>query len=260
MDDVSLRLEAAATRARYTRRELMVVAAAREIRDGEIVFVGMRLPLLGFGLARATHAPNAIGLFENGIIRDRPPDTLIYTMSDPPNVAGAVSCLGLLDVMSLLQQGRVDVGFIGGAEMDPLGNLNTTRTNPLGRTIRLPGSGGAADIASLAQRTIVIMEHEPRRFRPHVAYVTSPGHFPGRKRGGPATLITTLGVFDLTAGRVRLKSVHPGVAPDQVRAQTGFPVDAEGDIPVTVPPTPAELDYIRRADPRGFWTGDAGSD
>src|SRR5437762_5874570 len=114
--------------ATYTRRELMVVAAAREIRDGEIVFVGMRLPLLGFGLAKATHAPNAVGLFENGVIRDRPAEDFIYTMGDPPNIAGAVACLGLNDVMSLLQQGRVDVGFIGGAEIDPLGNLNTTRT------------------------------------------------------------------------------------------------------------------------------------
>jgi len=245
---------------RYTRRELMVVAAAREIRDGEVVFVGMRLPLLGFGLARATHAPNIVGLFENGIIRDRPPEALLYTMSDPPNIAGAVSCLGLLDVMSLLQQGRVDVGFIGGAEMDPLGNLNTTRTSAGGKTVRLPGSGGAADIASLAQRTIVIMEHEPRRFRPHVEYVTSPGHFPGRRRGGPATLITTLGVFDLTTGRVRLKSMHPGVALDDIRARTGFPVEVEGEPQVTVPPTTSELVYIRRADPQGFWTGGTRSD
>src|SRR6059036_1916939 len=99
---------------RYTRRELMVVAAAREIRDHEVVFVGMRLPLLGFGLAKATHAPDAVGLFENGVIRDRPAEAFIYTMGDPPNIAGAIACLGLNDVMSLLQQGRVDVGFIGG--------------------------------------------------------------------------------------------------------------------------------------------------
>ncbi|TME73442.1 MAG: CoA transferase, partial [Chloroflexi bacterium] len=180
----------------------MVVAAGREIRDGEVVFVGMRLPLLGFGLAKATHAPNAVGLFENGVIRDRPAVAFIYTMGDPPNIAGAVACLGLNDVMSLLQQGRVDVGFIGGAEIDPLGNLNTTRTSGSGSLVRLPGSGGGGDIASLAGRTVLIMEHEPRRFRERVDYVTSPGHFPGRRRGGPATLITTLGVFDLTGGRV----------------------------------------------------------
>jgi len=242
--------------ATYTRRELMVVAAAREIRDGEVVFVGMRLPLLGFGLAKATHAPAAIGLFENGVIRDRPPEAFIYTMSDPPNITGAVACLGLFDVMSLLQQGRVDVGFIGGAEIDPRGNLNTTRTSSSGSVVRLPGSGGGGDIASLAGRTVLIMEHEPRRFRERVDYVTSPGHFPGRRRGGPATLITTLGVFDLSHGDVRAKTLHPGVSPAEVRNATGFPIALEAGVPATASPTVDELAYIRRADPEGFWTGD----
>ena len=233
----------------------MVVAAAREIQDGEVVFVGMRLPLLGFGLAKATHAPRAVGLFENGIIRDRPAEDFIYTMGDPPNVAGALACVGLLDVMSLLQQGRVDVGFIGGAEVDPLGNLNTTWAGD-GARVRLPGSGGGQDIASLSQRTVLIMEHEPRRFRERVAYVTSPGHFPGRRRGGPATLITTLGVFDLRQGRFRVKSLHPGVSLEQVRSATGFAVESAADPAVTEPPGDEELVYIRRADPQGFWTGD----
>src|SRR5438309_12034985 len=125
--------------ATYTRRELMVVAAGREIRDGEVVFVGMRLPLLGFGLAKATHAPNAVGLFENGVIRDRPAEAFIYTMGDPPNIAGAVACLGLNDVMSLLQQGRVDVGFIGGGEIDSQGDLHTTLVSSGRALVRLPG-------------------------------------------------------------------------------------------------------------------------
>ena len=242
--------------ATYTRRELMVVAAGREIRDGEVVFVGMRLPLLGFGLAKATHAPNAVGLFESGVIRDRPAEAFIYTMGDPPNIAGAVACLGLNDVMSLLQQGRVDVGFIGGAEIDPLGNLNTTRTSGSGSLVRLPGSGGGGDIASLAGRTVLIMEHEPRRFRERVDYVTSPGHFPGRRRGGPATLITTLGVFDLTGGRVQAVTLHPGVTPEQVRQATGFELSIDEGIPATMAPSADELAYIRKADPDGFWTGD----
>jgi glutaconate CoA-transferase, subunit B len=242
--------------AAYTRRELMVVAAGRQIKDGEVVFVGMRLPLLGFGLAKATHAPRAVGLFENGVIRDRPAEDFIYTMGDPPNVAGAISCVGLLDVMSLLQQGRVDVGFIGGAEIDPRGNLNTTRTGTDGAGVRLPGSGGGQDIASLAQRTVLIMDHEPRRFRARVAYITSPGYFPGRRRGGPATLITTLGVFDLRGGRFRLESVHPGVTVAEVRAATGFPIAAGVHTPTTAPPSADELAYIRRADPQGFWTGE----
>ena len=234
----------------------MVVAAAREIRDGEVVFVGMRLPLLGFGLAKATHAPSAVGRFENGVIRDRPAEAFIYTMGDPPNIAGAVACLGLNDVMSLLQQGRVDVGFIGGAEIDPLGNLNTTRTSGSGSLVRLPGSGGAGDIASLAGRTVLIMEHEPRRFRERVDYITSPGHFPGRRRGGPATLITTLGVFDLSSGSVQAKSLHPGVTPERVRQATGFELDIDEQVAATAAPSVEELAYIRHADPEGFWTGD----
>src|SRR5205085_7702548 len=187
----------------------MVVAAAREIHDREVVFVGMLLPRLGLRLAKATHAPNAVGLFENGVIRDRPAEAFIYTMGDPPNIAGAVACLGLNDVMSLLQQGRVDVGFIGGAEIDPLGNLNTTRTSSSGSLVRLPGSGGGGDIASLAGRTVLIMQHEPRRFRPHVDYITSPGPFPGRRRAGPSTLTTTLGVFDLSPTGVRVRTLPP---------------------------------------------------
>jgi glutaconate CoA-transferase subunit B len=240
---------------RYTRRELMVTAAAREILDEELVFVGMRLPLLGFALAKATHAPHAIGLFENGVIRDRPAEAFIYTMGDPANIAGAIACLGLIDVMSLLQQGRVDVGFLGGAEIDPLGNLNTTRATSGSRTVRLPGSGGAGDIASLAGRTVLIMEHEPRRFREHVGYITSPGHYRGRRRGGPATLITTLGVFDLRGGGFAVTSLHPGVSPDEVRRSTGFSLDIPAEVAITVPPGPDELAYIRRADPDGFWTG-----
>jgi glutaconate CoA-transferase subunit B len=234
----------------------MVAAAGREIKDGEVVFVGMRLPLLGFGLAKATHAPNAVGLFENGVIRDRPAEDFIYTMGDPPNIAGAISCLGLLDVMSLLQSGRVDVGFIGGAEIDPLGNLNTTRTASSGKLVRLPGSGGGGDIASLAQRTVLIMEHEPRRFRPKVDYITSPGHFNGRRRGGPASLITTLGVFDVSPKQFSVRSLHPGVTLEQVRSATGFPVLANSPLSTTPEPTERELGYIRRADPEGFWTGD----
>src|SRR6202521_5221473 len=225
---------------RYPRRELMVVAAAREIRDDEVVFVGMRLPLLGFGLAKATHAPNAVGLFENGVIRDRPAEAFIYTMGDPPNIVGAIACLGLNDVMGLLQQGRVDVGFIGGAEIDPRGNLNTTRTSSSGSLVRLAGSGGAGDIASLAGRTVLIMEHEPRRFRERVDYVSSPGHVPGRPRRGHASLMPTLGVFDFSRGQVRAASLHPGVTPEQVREATGFTIAIDPSVPATTPPFTAE--------------------
>src|SRR5262245_9548566 len=158
----------------------MVVAAAREIVDGEVVFVGMRLPLLAFSLAKRTHAPDAIGLFENGLVRDSVPPADLYTMSDAPNVAGAAWATGLLDVMYLLQRGDVHLGFIGGAEVDRFGNINTTLigTREQPRT-KLPGSGGGADIACLAQRLVALMEHAPRRLRSRVDFATSPGYGDG---------------------------------------------------------------------------------
>ena len=107
-------------------QELMVVAGSREIRNDDLVFVGMRLPLLAFQLAKETHAPHAIGIFENGILRDRPADDVLYTMGDNPNLEGATWATSMLDIMSLLQNGKVSLGFIGGAEVDRFGNLNTT--------------------------------------------------------------------------------------------------------------------------------------
>jgi glutaconate CoA-transferase subunit B len=184
--------------ATYTLGELMVASAAREIRDGEVVFVGMRLPLIAFVVAKRTQAPNAVGLFENGVIRTTPAPELIYTMADPPNIHGATQCLDMLSVMSLLQSGRVDLGFLGAAEVDRFGNLNSTRVGvarvsyPRTRVsdpshtsfTRLPGSGGACDIASLARRFVVLLEHAKRRLPERVSYVTSPGN--GDGAGWPA--------------------------------------------------------------------------
>ena len=143
----------------YTLAELMVTAAAREIRDRELVFVGMRLPLIAFVIAKKTHAPGAIGLFENGVIRSRAAARLIYTMADPPNIHGATECLDMLGVMGLLHSGRVDMGFLGAAEVDRFGNLNSTEVRGREGLVRLPGSGGACDIASLARRYVVLLEH-----------------------------------------------------------------------------------------------------
>jgi glutaconate CoA-transferase subunit B len=248
-----------------TRRQVMVAAAAREIRDGEVVFVGMRLPLLGFALARVLHAPRAVGLFENGVIRSSPPVAPIITMGDPPNIAGALMCTTLVDVMSHLQRGRVDVGFVGGAEVDRFGNLNTTWAEDGGRRIRLPGSGGAADIASLARRTVVVVHHERRRFPERVRYLTSPGFGTGRgwretvglTRGGPGRVITSLGTFgfDPESGEMVLESLHPGVTLEELRAETGWPVRVAPDLRETPGPTREELDAIRRFDPDGLWTG-----
>ena len=244
----------------------MVVAAAREIADGEVVFVGMRLPLLAFGLAKRTHAPNAIGLFENGLVRDRVPPPDLYTMSDAPNVADAAWATGLLEVMQLLQRGDVNLGFIGGAEIDRHGNINTnligTRDQP--RT-KLPGSGGGADIACLARRLVSLMEHDRRRFRERVDFVTSPGYGPGgaawRKqqglvRGGPAAVITTLGVlrFDPQDGDAYLASYHPFTSVEEVQARTGWPLRVAESCRPTPEPSPDELRLIREADPHRFWT------
>src|SRR5260370_27298913 len=150
----------------YTLRELMVAAAAREIRDGDKVFVGMRLPLLGFAVAKETHAPSALGIFENGVIRDWPALESIFTMSDPPNIAGALACAGLNDVMFLLQTGRVELGFIGGPEIDHFGNLNTHSGDENGKHLPLPLTRGSPDNSTLPNRCILIPKTDLRRLTP----------------------------------------------------------------------------------------------
>ena len=242
----------------------MVVAAAREIRDGERVFVGMRLPLLGFAVAKELHAPRSIGIFENGVIRDWPALEPIFTMSDPPNVARSLCCGGLLDVMSLLQGGRVELGFIGGAEVDRFGNLNTHWVVERGKRVRLPGSGGAADIATLAGRCIVIMNHERRRFPPRVHYITSPGYGEGRdwreknnlSGGGPSRVITSLGIFsfDPSTREMLLSSYHPGVTVEEIQKETGWPLRLSGDLQETTAPSHDELAAVRKYDPKMVWT------
>jgi len=248
----------------YTARELMVVAAAREIHDGEKVFVGMRLPLLGFAVAKELHAPNAVGIFENGVIRDWPALESILTISDPPNVARSLYCGGVLDVMSLLQRGQIDLGFIGGAEVDRFGNLNTHWVMENGRKVRLPGSGGAADIATLAGRCIIIMNHERRRFTPRVHFVTSPGHGEGRDwrarnhlpGGGPYRVITSLGIFsfDETGRQMVLSSRHPGVTVEEIQRETGWPLRISEDLEETPLPSAEELAVVRKYDPKRVWT------
>jgi glutaconate CoA-transferase subunit B len=241
----------------------MVTAAAREICDHEVVFVGMRLPLIAFVVAKQTHAPNAIGLFENGVIRSTPARELIYTMADPPNLLGATQCLDLLGVMSLLQSGRVHLGFLGAAEVDRFGNLNSTEVRGEKGKVRLPGSGGACDIASLAQRFVVLLEHSRQRFPLQVSYRTSPGngdgagwrHRVGLPRGGPAAVITTKAVlrFD-EAGEAYLASVHPGIEASDVLANTGWELKRSEHLAETQPPAKDELQAIREYDKDGFWT------
>ena len=282
----------------YTLGELMVAAAAREIRDREVVFVGMRLPLIAFVVAKMTHAPNAVGLFENGVIRATPAAELIYTMADPPNILGATQCFDMLSVMSLLQSGRVHLGFLGAAEVDRFGNLNSSQVGGVSRTFvgghglsradngantngalapgangerpmaksgvtRLPGSGGACDIASLAQRFVVLLEHSKRRLPQRVSYVTSPGYGDGLgwrervglPRGGPSAVITTKCVLRFSNdGEAFLSTVHPGVSVDDVVANTGWKLRVADNVTDTPPPSEAELRAIREYDAQGFWT------
>jgi len=247
----------------YTLNELMVAAAAREIQDGEVVFVGMRLPLIAFVVAKKTHAPHAIGLFENGVVRSTPSPELIYTMADPPNIRGATQCLGMMDVMALLQSGRVNLGFLGAAEVDRYGNLNSTQVQGKGGLVRLPGSGGACDIASLAQRFVALLEHAKHRLPERVSYITSPGNGDGdgwRKRvglprGGPAAVITSKCVLRFGAdAEAYVSSVHPGVTADDVLANTGWKLKVASDVTPTPEPTAAELTAIREYDSKGFWT------
>jgi glutaconate CoA-transferase subunit B len=245
----------------------MVAQAAREIRDGESVFVGMRLPLIAFVVAKRIHAPNAVGIFELGIMREEPTRELLYTMGDTPNVAGSQWCTRTVNVMGLLQRGEIDVGFIGGAEVDRFGNINTSYIGDAARpAVKLPGSGGGGDIASLARRLICVMPHDRRRLRERVDYVTSPGYGDGgdwRERmglpgGGPAAIITTLGLFrfDPRTREAFLASFHPGTSPDECVRETGWTLRVAPDVRETAPPNEAELAAIRAYDPRGFWTGD----
>ncbi len=263
--------------------ELMVAAAAREIKDGEVVFVGMRLPLIAFVVAKRTHAPNAVGLFENGVVRSTPAPELIYTMADPPNLLGATQCLDMLSVMAMLQSGRVNLGFLGAAEVDRFGNLNSTEVHVSGhglsradqghnknaalaaeeKIIRLPGSGGACDIASLAQRFVVLLEHSRHRLPERVSYITSPGNGDGKgwrrrvglPRGGPAAAITTKAVLRFgDDGEAYLASAHPGIGVDEVVANTGWRLRVPDRVRETAIPTSAELAAIREYDKEGFWT------
>ncbi len=249
--------------AAYSTQELMIVAAAREIRDNEVVFVGMRLPITAYGVARLTHAPNAVGLFECGIARYEPAHGMLYTMADPPNQLGAAWTTGLIQVMGQLQRGRVDAGFIGGAEIDRFGNINTSYIGDFDRPrVKLPGSGGAADIAAMAKRLIVIMNHERHRMTEKVDYVTSPGYLDGGSArrdaglsGGPAVVVTDRGILRPQGpqNELHLSTLHPGHDLEEVRGHTGWDLKPAPDLGETPPPTERELAALHTIDKDGFW-------
>ena len=247
----------------YSIQELMIIASAREIKDGETVFVGMRLPITAYGVARLTHAPNAVGLFEAGIVRYQPAEDMLYTMGDPPNQQGAAWSSGLIEVMSQLQRGRVDAGFIGGAEIDKFGNVNTSYIGDFNKPdIKLPGSGGAADIAAMSNRLLVIMNHEKRRLVEKVDYITSPGFLEGgssRKAaglsGGPAAVITDRAILRPSGPNheLHVASLHQGHDLEDIRTHTGWDIRPLPDMTETPPPSTTELDALHQIDKDGFW-------
>lgn len=259
-------------------RERMVLRAAREIKEGETVFVGTRLPLLAYLVAKAVHAPRATALYENGLIREEAARELLFTMGDPPNILDATMAGATLDVMGMMAAGRVDLGLLGAAEVDRYGNLNSTEvggdagaaTGEAGarapRT-RLPGSGGAADILSLARRCVILAPLEKRRLVPRVAFRTSPGRGDGpgwRARvglppGGPASVVTTHGVFrfDHALDEAYLAEIYEGITVDHVLARMSWEPRIAQPIGMTRPFSDEEIAALRRIDPEGFWTGSA---
>lgn len=262
-----------AASAALTPRERMVLRAAREIREGETVFVGTRLPLLAYLVAKATHARGATALYENGLIREEAARELLFTMGDPPNILDATCASTMLDVMGMMQAGRVDLGILGAAEVDRYGNLNSTEVRASGDgtgagVVRLPGSGGAADILSLARRTIVLVPLEKRRFVERVSFRTSPGHGDGpgwRARvglpvaSGPSAIITTHAVFrfDRAIEEAYLYELYEGVSVDHVLIRMSWEPRIAQPVGLTRPFTDEEIGALRRIDPDGFWTGPA---
>jgi len=169
----------------------------------------------------------------------------------------------MLGVMSLLQSGRVHLGFLGAAEVDRFGNLNSTEVRGVHGMVRLPGSGGACDIASLAHRFVALLEHSQQRLPERVSFMTSPGYGNGRRwrqkqglpRGGPSAVITTKAVLRFDEdGEAYLASLHPGIALEDVLTNTGWKLRVSKDLEPTVPPSVAELEAIREYDKQGFWT------
>lgn len=247
----------------FSRSEMMVIAASRALANGDVVFVGIGLPNLACNLAKRLHAPSLQLVYEAGVFGAEP-ERQALSIGDPCLVAGAASVCSLPDIfLFYLQRGWIDVGFLGGAQVDRHGNINTTVIGDYAApTVRLPGSGGATEIAVLARKVFIISRQSPRSFVERVDFVTSPGHLAGGARPagapgeGPRLVITDLGVygFDERTGEMRLQSLHPGVTFDEARAQTGWPLEPPAQAEVTRPPSGEELRILRdELDPRGYY-------
>lgn len=248
----------------YNATELMIVNAARLLRDGDQVFVGVGIPNLACNLARRTHAPNLQMIYEAGVIGARP-ERLPLSIGDPTLVSGATSVCSMYDVFTLyLQRGNVDVGFLGGAQIDQFGNINATVIGDyLHPKVRLPGSGGSMEIAAWANRCYIITPHQKRRFPAKVDFHTSAGFLEGgdarAKTGvrgkGPQAVVTNLGILSPDEnGELILTALHPGCTIQQVKENTGWDVKVSPELTETLPPEPVELRILREElDPQGIY-------
>lgn len=249
--------------------ELMAVCSAREIKDGDITFVGTGLPMLGAMLAKALHAPHCILIYESGVVDGRPERTPI-SIADPCLVPNSAMLCGLLEVFgAILQPGYVDLGFIGAAQIDKHGNINTSVIGDYYHPkARLPGSGGANDIGSLAKRTCVIMMQDQRKFVAKIDYCTTPGYLdgPGAReraglpRGGPSKVITNLGIYGFDDDcEMYLISYHPGVTIEHIRENVAWALKVSPSVHETAPPTSEELRLLReKFDSTGIFLGRRG--
>ncbi len=247
----------------YSSAELMCVNAARLLKDGERVFVGVGLPNLACNLAMRTHAPNLQMIYEAGVIGARP-SRLPLSIGDPTLVSGAAAVCSMYDIFAFyLQRGNVDVGFLGGAQIDKFGNINATVIGEYAHPkVRLPGSGGSQEIAAWANRCYIITPHQKRRFPEKVDFGTSTGFLEGRKqreeagvRGkGPLAVVTDLGILEPDEnGEMVLSSLHPGVTFEQIQANTGWNIKKCAIIKNTEIPAEKELQILRDLDPQGIY-------
>jgi glutaconate CoA-transferase, subunit B len=251
--------------ATHTAGELLAVMSARLLRDGQVVFAGVGIPLLAATLAQRLHGPGLTILFEGGTIGAFvEPGKLPPSTNEQRCTRRANMVLGSTDVLLLLQRGYVDVGFMGGAQIDRYGNLNSSFIgDPRSPSTRLPGTGGGNDIASLTQM-IVAMKHEKRRFVERVDFITSPGflsggrgrHQAGLIAGGMFRVVTDLGLlgFDDQSKQMKLLALHPGVTVEQAQQNTGFELLADPGLPFTESPTEQELAVLRHLDPDRLYT------
>jgi glutaconate CoA-transferase subunit B len=246
--------------ASWTPQELMTVAASRLLEDHRAVFAGVGMPLLASVLAKRRHAPDLTIVLEGGIIGPRMlAGRLPISTNEMRAARHATMLTSITDVFLLAQRGLLHYGFLGAAQIDRHGNINTSFIGPVERPrVRLPGTGGANDIASLCNEVLVVTAHEPRRFVERVDFVTSPGHLTGGdardKAGlvtrGPSMVVTDLALLDFepTSRRMRLRGLQAGVTVDQVRAHTGFELLVHPRVERLAPPAAADLEILRELD------------